>query len=234
MEILGKNIVTVINHLLNFAIAFYVARKIVLAIKDADGNIFDVKSRKRREKNPFGDDADEEIRQIQHSSLNQKILILAAVWPVLFLSAIYVYVPEPIYHILNTYSVQSGLGIIGVYSSAFMVGLCFARSFLVMPINNQDNELYEAKSKMIIEERVDNIGVTYLSFTFCVILFSYIGFDFKINTIKAITTFFLCGNIFYLVFRQNLQMSDKYLNFFRKNSNSSTSGLGENDDVGST
>ena len=212
---MGTTIVTILYTIINIGVAIYILREIILTIKEADG-----KPEKRKVKeSPFGESEEESVTTIQHHSFNKSILIFAAVLPLLTLTTIYFTVLEPFYNILVAYSKYSGFDISLIYLVTFFAGLTFARLFLEP--SSKGNEFYNTNNKRILEERTKNVGVFYLSFTFCTILFSYLDFEFKINIVKGTTTFFLIGNIFYFVFRQNIKSPKSFIfSIFKKNNNS--------------
>lgn len=160
-------------------------------------------SLKKIKPNPFEDSRETKIR-IKDKGLNKFASIGAFIFPSLILSIIYLMLLDSFYDIAVNFMESKGIAgnLIGgsIAILVFFSGKTFARQFLKE--NSFQNDLTESENIPILENRMRKIEIAYLSFTFFVILYNYLDFDLKFNIIKAITTGFVAGNIYYVVFRQ--------------------------------
>lgn len=161
-------------------------------------------STRKRHRDIFGDTETEKVR-VHETGLAQFSSIGAFVLPLLVLSIIYLMLLESFYELTLSYIKIRGIatniagGIVAII--VFFAGKSFARKFLIR--SQQTDDLHDTEDAGVIENRLRKVEICYLSATFFIIVFNYLDFDLKFNLIKAITTSFVAGNMYYVVFRQN-------------------------------
>jgi len=215
-----SEIVTTIFNIICVYFAFIIAKQVYKRISSDKETV----ETKKQRKSPFDDSKDEKIEQIQDKSFDKFATISAAVLPLLILSTIYLLLLESFYELAIKYTEDAGYGTVSGIGASILSILCFfggktfARKFLRYN-DNKSNELHLTNNMQIIENRLKRVQIAYLSSVFFILLFNYLDLDLKFNVIKAITTSFVAGNIYYIVFFQDTELPKTSLNKSTNKSN---------------
>jgi hypothetical protein len=216
----GSTVAIFIFNALYVGLGLYIFYEIVTSILRVKESNQKVKPKVR--KNPFGENLKDDLIEVQQQQLSRAMLVLSALLPMLILVPIYIHDPDAFYQILNAYLAEKGLQSVAIYIISFVLGVSFARLFLNPDSQDKDNE--QPKNIGLIGKQLGYQEIFYLSFALCIILFSFLENDPKMIVIKVVTTLFLAGNAFYLVFRRNIKMPTNLLNLFKKDKANSETG----------
>lgn len=192
-------LLTIIFNVISISIAAVVLK---LAIDCIIEDIQRYSSSGKKRNNPF-EDINQKKNVINQLGLSRFASIGAFVLPFLILSIVYLMLIESFYELALNYLEGKGLAA-NIGSSilaivAFFVGASFARKFLRS--DSRADDLGDTENIIVIESRLKKSEIAYFSVTFFIILFNYLDLDLRFNMIKAITTSFVAGNIYYVVFR---------------------------------
>lgn len=195
-------IITAIMNLISITVAVYILVTIINSIRqtiiETNNGSMDTK------KNPFGNTL-EQKEEINASGFKRFAGIGAFILPFLIYSVIYLMLRDQFYDLFLKYLEDKGIAAdIGgaiIAISAFFLGVKCSRKFIKG--GWQSDDLFSLSNLTIYQKRLDNVEIAYLSSTFFLIIFNYLDFDLSFNIIKAITTSFVAGNIYYIVFRYN-------------------------------
>lgn len=161
----------------------------------------------RNKRSPFGKSREEQIKEAQHESLDTFANIGAAILPILILTVIYLLLSESFYQLLVKYVDLKKYGdILGIAGAilcilSFFAGKKFSQNFL--DPTNISSSIYKTGNIDLIRLRISRTEISYLSFTFGILLFNYLDLDLKFNVFKGISTSFVAGTIYYIVYLQD-------------------------------